>query len=76
MEVKVYTTPTCPWCQKVKEWLKKNKVSFQELDVTESDTYRDEVLEKTGKMALPVIEIDDIVISGFDEPKLKKALNL
>ncbi len=74
MEVKIYTTPTCHWCQKAKEWLKKNKVSFQELDLTESDTYRDEVIEKTHQMAIPVFDIDGLMIIGFDEKRLEELL--
>ncbi|MBI4980829.1 glutaredoxin family protein [Candidatus Woesearchaeota archaeon] len=39
MDIKVYTTPNCTWCKKLKEWLKKNKLSFQELDISENDNY-------------------------------------
>jgi len=74
MEVKIYMTPTCQWCKKAKEWLKKNKISFQELDLTESDTYRDELIEKTHQMVVPVIEIDGQFIIGFDEKKLEELL--
>jgi len=74
MEIKIYTTPTCTWCQRLKEWLKKKKVSFQDLDVIESDTYRDELIEKSGQMAVPVIEIGGEIIIGFDEKKLEDTL--
>jgi glutaredoxin-like YruB-family protein len=74
MEVKIYMTPTCPWCQKAKEWLKKNRVSFQELDLSESDTYRDELIEKSHQMAIPVFDIDGQIIIGFDEKKLEELL--
>lgn len=74
MEVKIYTTPTCPFCQKLKEWLKKKKVPFQELDVTESDSARDEMIEKSGQMAVPVTDVKGEIIVGFDEKKLEDAL--
>ncbi len=74
MEIKIYTTPACSWCQKAKDWLKKNKCSFQELDTYESSTYRDEVLEKSGQMALPVFDIEGTIIVGFQEEELKKVL--
>lgn len=72
MEVKIYSTPTCFWCQKAKEWFKKNKVSFQDLDITESDTYRDELIEKSHQMAVPVIEVDGRIIIGFKEKVLEE----
>ena len=71
MEIKIYITPTCPWCIKLKEWLKKKKLSFQEIDVTESETARDEIIERTSQMSVPVIEIDGQMIVGFNEKKLK-----
>ena len=74
MEVKIYTIPTCPWCVKLKEWLKKKKISFQELDVMEEDKARDDLIEKSGQMSVPVIEIGDKIIVGFNEKKLEEAL--
>jgi len=74
MEVKIYTNPTCSWCKKAKEWMKKNKISFQELDVIESDVYRDELIEKSHQMAVPVIDIEGQIIVGFDEKRLEELL--
>lgn len=73
MDIKVYTTPYCTWCKQLKEWLKKNKLSFQELDISENDNYRDEVIEKSGQMAVPMIDIDGKIIVGFDEKALIEA---
>ena len=74
MEIKVYMRPTCTWCQKLKEWLKKKKCSFQELDIVESDTYRDELIVKTGQLAVPVIEIDGQLIIGFNEKVMESII--
>ncbi|HLD00800.1 MAG TPA: glutaredoxin domain-containing protein [Candidatus Nanoarchaeia archaeon] len=74
MDIKIYTNPNCSWCQKAKAWFKKKKQSFQELDLDESDTYRDEILEKTRQLATPVIDIDGEIIVGFDEPALTLAI--
>ena len=74
MDIKIYVTPTCTWCQKLKEWLKKKKVSYQELDVIESDTYRDQLIQKSWQMAVPVIDIDGQIIVGFDEKKLDEII--
>ncbi len=74
MEVTLYTTPTCSWCKKLKEWLKKKKVSYQEHDVTESDSAREIMIDKSGQMAVPVIEIAGEIIVGFDEARLEEIL--
>ena len=74
MEVKVYTSVTCTWCKKLKEWLKKNKVSYQELNISEEEKYRDEVIEKSHQMAVPVIDVDGKIIVGFDELQLEELL--
>lgn len=74
MEIKIYTTPTCLWCQKLKEWLKKNKQSYQELNIIDSDQYRDELIEKSHQMAVPVIDIDGQIIIGFKEKALEEII--
>ncbi len=74
MKVKVYSTPTCPWCKKLKEWLKKKKVKFEDLDVTEESKWRDELIEKSGQMGVPVTDIGGKIIVGFNEKELEKAL--
>lgn len=72
MEIKIYVTPTCSWCKNLKEWLKKKKLAFEELDIIESDRYRDEVLDKSGQMSTPLIDIDGKIIVGFDEKLLEE----
>ena len=74
MPVKIYSTPTCPWCKKAQEYFKKNKIKFTDLDVSEDDKARDEMIEKSGQMGVPVIDINGKIIVGFDEDKIKKAL--
>ena len=74
MEIKLYMTPTCPWCKRLKEWLKKKKVGYQEIDVVENDREREEMIEKSGQMAVPVIDIDGTIIVGFDEKKLEEKI--
>ena len=74
--VKVYSTSTCPWCTTAKEFLKKNKVKFEDINVGEDQAAAQEMMEKSGQMGVPVIDIDGQIIIGFDEAKLKKALEL
>ena len=76
MEVKIYTIPTCPWCVKTKEWLKKKKIAFQDCNVAESQNsqFRDELLEKSGQISVPVTDFNGVVVIGFNERKLEEAL--
>ncbi len=72
MIVKVYSTPTCPWCAKVKEFLKENHVKFEDIDVSKNTKAADEMVKKSGQMGVPVIDADGEIIIGFDEKKLKR----
>jgi len=76
MEVKVYSTPTCPWCKKVKEFLTENKIKFKEIDVAEDAKAAKDMIEKSGQQGVPVVEVDGEMIVGFDEEKLKKLLKI
>jgi len=76
MEVKIYTIPTCPWCAKGKEWLKKKKITFQDCNVAESQNgqFRDELLDKSGQISVPVFDFDGVIALGFNEKRLEEAL--
>ncbi|MCL6500862.1 MAG: glutathione S-transferase N-terminal domain-containing protein [Candidatus Pacearchaeota archaeon] len=76
MKVTVYSTPTCPWCVRLKEWLKQNKISFEDMDVSKNEKAAQKMVEKSGQMGVPVTEIDDKVVVGFDVTALKKLLKL
>ena len=67
MEVKIYTTPTCTWCIKAKKFFKENKVKYKELNVASDTKARKEMIDKSGQMGVPVIEIGKDIIVGFDE---------
>jgi len=73
-KVKIFTTPSCPWCHKTKEWLKEHKIKYEEKNVQEDEKARNEMIEKSGQMGVPVVEIGDQIIVGFDEDTLGKAL--
>ena len=75
-QVKVYSTPTCPWCKKAKQFLDDHKVSFQSIDVASDKAGRDEMVTKSGQLAVPVIEVDGEISVGFDENWLKQKLKL
>ncbi len=75
-EVKVYSTPTCPWCMKAKKFLQDNGVSFQSLDVASDSQAREEMIKKSGQMSVPQIEIGGELTVGYDEDWLREKLGL
>ena len=74
--VKVYSTPTCPWCIRAKQFLKENNIIFQDMDVSGDKQAADEMMQKSGQMGVPVLDIDGEIIVGFDKEKIKQSLGL
>lgn len=74
--VKIYTTPTCVYCKMAKEFFKNNNVEYEEKNVALEAEARDEMIQKSGQMGVPVIDIEGKIIIGFDQPRLKEALNI
>jgi len=72
--IKVYTTNTCPWCVKVKNYLKSENIDFEELNVQDDMVAREEMVKKSNQMGVPVLDINDNIIIGFDKPSILKAL--
>ncbi len=75
-EVKVYSTPTCPWCKKVKQFLDANKVTYQDFNVAQDSAAREEMIKKSSQTAVPTIIIDGDIVVGFDETALKAKLGI
>lgn len=75
-EIIVYSTPTCPWCKKVKEYLRRRRYSFKDFDVTDDVRAQDAMMRKSGQMGVPVLEIAGKVIVGFDEGEIERALKM
>jgi len=74
--VKVYSTPTCPWCIRAKQFLQENNIVFENIDLSGNDNAVEELMRKTGQMGVPVLDIDGQVIIGFDKEKIKLALGI
>jgi len=74
--VRLFTTPTCPYCYTLKEFLKEHNVAFEEIDISQDSKSRDFIIEKTGKMEVPVIDIEGEIIAGFDRQKIVKLLKI
>ena len=77
--IKIYSTPSCTWCHKAKEFFKSKKWKFEDIDVAENEKARSEMIEKTGQMGVPVIEItkegkEPVIIVGFDQEAIEEEL--
>lgn len=73
-KIMVYSTPTCPACQQVKEYLKQKGQEFEDIDVSQDPTKAEEMVKRTGQMGVPVIDIDGKLIIGFDKDGIDEAL--
>ena len=73
-KVKVYSTPTCPWCKKAKDFLAEKGVEFEDLDVSSNEEARKEMMDKSGQIGVPVLDIDGKIILGFDQDAINAAL--
>ncbi len=74
--VLVFTTPTCPWCTRVKSYLAQWRVPFREIDVSRDASAARDLVRRTGQMGVPVVEIDGKPVVGFDKPKIDRLLGL
>lgn len=75
-KVIVYSTVTCPWCFRAKDWLKEHNIKFEDVDVGADTARAQEMIDKSGQMGVPVIEVNGRIIVGFDEEALKEALGI
>jgi glutaredoxin 3 len=74
--VKVYSTPTCPWCIRVKQFLKDNNIPFEDIDVSSNQLVAQEMVQRSGQMGVPVLDINGQIIVGFDKERINSALGL
>ena len=75
-KVKVYVTPICPYCHTLKVFLKENNIDFEEIDISQDEQAREYIVEKTGQMEVPIVEIGQEAIIGFDREKIVEKLNI
>ncbi|PIR89502.1 MAG: NrdH-redoxin [Candidatus Harrisonbacteria bacterium CG10_big_fil_rev_8_21_14_0_10_40_38] len=76
MSVTIYTTPTCAYCKMAKEFFKKNEVKYEEKDVAIDEKARDEMINKSGQLGVPVIDVDGNIVVGFDQAELSRLLHV
>lgn len=72
--VKIYTSPSCHWCHAAKEYFKSKGVAYEEIDVYANPDKGQEMIEKSGQMGVPVIEINGKILIGFDREKIDEFL--
>jgi len=75
-KVKIYTTTYCPYCTLAKDWMKKHKLKFSEVNVENDTEAAKEMVSKSGQRSVPVIEIDGKIVVGFDKAALAKILEI
>ena len=75
-KVIVYSTPTCSFCVRTKQFLKDNNIEFEDIDVSVDQEKAQQMIDKTGQMGVPVIDIDGKIIVGFDKDAISKSLNI
>ncbi len=74
MTVKVYSTPTCPYCHQLKDYLKEKNVDFEDIDVSTNEKEAEAMVKKSGQMGVPVLDVDGTVVVGFDRAKVDELI--
>lgn len=74
-KVVIYSTPTCPYCKRAKEYLSRKGISYTDIDVAQDKEKAKEMTEKSGQMSVPVIIIDGEIVVGFNQVLLDKLLS-
>ena len=76
MNIKIYSTPNCAYCKMAKEFFTENNYQVQEFNVILDVKAREEMVQKSNQMGVPVIDIDGEIFVGFNRAALKEALKL
>lgn len=74
--VKIYSTPTCPFCIRAKQFLKDNNIPFENFDVSTDQARAEEMIQKSGQMGVPVLDISGEIIVGFDKERIKQTFGI
>lgn len=74
--IKVYSTPTCPYCLTLKKFLKEKGVEFADIDVSIDEKELKDMVDKSGQMGVPVVDIDGQIVIGFNREKIIEILNI
>lgn len=75
-KIRLFTTPGCPYCYTLKEFLKEHNIEFEDIDVSKDEKAAEEMIKKSEQMGAPVIEIDGEIVVGFDKKRISKLLKI
>ncbi len=76
MNIIVYSTPTCPYCNMVKEYLNQKGINFEDVNVAADQARAQEMVMKSGQMGVPVVDINGNIVIGFDRDRIDQLLGL
>jgi len=74
--IKVYSTPTCPYCHMAKQYLAENNIEFEDIDVSANQAAAQEMINKSGQMGVPVLDINGTIVIGFNKQKISELLKI
>jgi len=74
--ITIYTTPTCVYCRAAKEFFQEHNVQYEEKDVVQDEQAREDMIQKSGQLGVPVIDIDGEIVIGFDKKRLSELLGI
>lgn len=74
--VLMYGTSVCTWCARAREFFKKHRIKYKEIDVENNEKALQEIIKKSRQLGTPVIDIDGNIVVGFDEVKLRELLKI
>lgn len=72
--IKVYSTPTCPWCKKAKSYLESKNIPYEDINVATDLEGREEMLNLSGQSGVPVLDLCGSIVLGFDKQAIDDAL--
>ena len=74
--IKVYSTPTCTYCVTLKKFLDEKGIKYEAVDVSQDEKDLQEMVDKSGQMGVPVVDIDGQIVVGFNRNKIVELLNI
>lgn len=74
--VVVFSSPSCSWCRRTKQYLREHKINFTEIDVTKDKQSALSIVRKTGQTGVPVILINNRPVVGFNKPLIDRLLGI
>lgn len=75
-KVRVFSSPSCPYCFTLKEFLKEGNIQFEDIDVSIDQQGLTEMVDKSNQMGIPVVEINGEIVVGFDKEKISTLLKI